>query len=71
MIMKSILYICKLGEDQPDGAVDIADGVNLDSTATNKLVGIEILNASHRFDIKTILSYSLELNQNPVELKAA
>ncbi len=39
------VYI-KLSELQPDGVVEIPEGVNLDTTSDNKLVGIEILDAS-------------------------
>ena len=55
------IYI-KLGNQKPDGVVEISDGVNLDTTAENKLVGIEILDASKRLNIKTILSYELALD---------
>ena len=55
------IYI-KLGNQEPDGVVEISEGVNLDTTSENKIVGIEILNASKRMNIKTILSYQLELD---------
>ncbi|MBI5604807.1 MAG: DUF2283 domain-containing protein [Deltaproteobacteria bacterium] len=55
------IYI-KLGNQKPDGVVEISEGVNLDTTSENKIVGIEILNASKRMNIKTILSYQLELD---------
>ena len=55
------IYI-KLGNQRPDGVVEISEGVNLDTTADNKIVGIEILNASQKMNIKTILSYELELD---------
>jgi uncharacterized protein YuzE len=56
------VYI-KLGNQKPDGVVEIAEGVNLDTTAENKIVGIEILNASKKMDIKTILAYELVLDK--------
>ena len=56
------LYI-KLGTKSPDGVIEISEGVNLDTTSEGKLVGIEILNASKKIDIKTILSYTLELDK--------
>lgn len=61
----------QLGEETPDGVVEMSYGVNLDTTASGKLVGIEILEASHKLDMKTILSYTLEvekslLSHNPV-----
>jgi uncharacterized protein YuzE len=55
------IYI-KLGNQKPDGVVEISDGVNLDTTVENKIVGIEILDASKRLNIKTILSYELALD---------
>ena len=56
------LYI-KLGTESPDGVVEISEGVNLDTTSEGKLVGIEILDASKKIDINTILSYTLELDK--------
>ena len=56
------LYI-KLGVKTPDGVVEVSDGVNLDTTSEGKIVGIEILDASKKIDIKTILSYTLELDK--------
>jgi uncharacterized protein YuzE len=56
------VYI-KLGNASPGGVTEISAGINLDITTDGKLVGIEILNASLQMDIQTILSYSLELNE--------
>ena len=56
------VYI-KLGTQKPDGAVEITEGVNLDTTSENRIVGIEILNASKKMNIKTILSYELEIDK--------
>ena len=57
------LYL-KLGDEKPDGVIEISEGVNLDTTAEGKFVGIEILNASKKINIKTILSYTLELDKD-------
>jgi len=57
------LYL-KLGDDAPDGAIEIAEGVNLDTTSQDKIVSIEILNASRRMDLRTVLSYSLEFDKD-------
>ena len=56
------LYL-KLGEEQPEGVIEISEGVNIDTTAEDKIVGIEILNASKKIDLKTILSYTLEFEK--------
>jgi len=55
------VYI-KLGNKKPDGVIEIAEGVNLDTTSTNEIVGIEILDASRKMDLRTILSYQLDLD---------
>jgi len=55
------VYI-KLGNQKPDGVIEISEGVNLDTSSDNKIVGIEILNASKKMNIKTILSYELALS---------
>lgn len=64
------LYI-KLGSKLPDGVIEISEGVNLDTTSEGKIVGIEILNASKKMDIKTILSYELELDKKMLTQKIA
>lgn len=63
------IYI-KLGNEKPDGVVEIAEGVNLDTTSKNRIVGIEILNASKKLSIKTILSYELELDKKLLQKPA-
>jgi uncharacterized protein YuzE len=59
------VYI-KLGSQKPDGVVEISEGVNLDTTSENRIVGIEILNASKKMNINTILSYELEIDKKIV-----
>jgi uncharacterized protein YuzE len=56
------LYI-KLSDEHPDGVIEVTEGLNIDTTAENMIVGIEILSASKRTDIKTFLSYSLEFEK--------
>jgi uncharacterized protein YuzE len=51
-------------DDISDGVIELSEGVNLDTTAQGKLVGIEILTASLKMDINTILSYTLNLDKN-------
>lgn len=63
------LYI-KLGNQKPDGVIEISEGVNLDTTSENKIVGIEILGASRKMNIKTILSYELELDDELIRKSA-
>ncbi len=56
------LYL-KLGDQKPDGVIEIAEGINIDTTNDGKLTGIEILKASKKINIDTILSYTIELDQ--------
>ena len=64
------LYL-KLGDQKPDGVIEIAEGVNIDTTTDGKLTGIEILRASKKINIDTILSYTLELDQGILRKKIA
>ena len=63
------VYI-KLGTQKPDGVIEIAEGINLDTTSENRIVGIEILNASQKMNIKTILSYELEIDKKLIKKTA-
>jgi len=53
------LYI-SLNEELPDGVVEVRDEVNLDVTADGRIIGIEILDASRKIDLKTLLCYDLD-----------
>ncbi|MCK4468347.1 MAG: DUF2283 domain-containing protein [Bacteroidota bacterium] len=64
------LYL-KLGDQKPNGVIEIAEGVNIDTTTDGKLTGIEILRASKKINIDTILSYTLELDQGILRKKIA
>jgi uncharacterized protein YuzE len=64
------LYL-KLGDDTPDGVIEISEGVNLDTTSQDKIVSIEILNASKKIDLRTVLSYSLEFDKDIITQKFA
>jgi len=64
------LYL-ELGNEAPEGVVEITEGVNLDTTANGRIVGIEILDASKKIDLKTILSYRLEFDKDLIAEKTA
>nr|VFK67545.1 MAG: Uncharacterized protein YuzE [Candidatus Kentron sp. UNK]VFK72746.1 MAG: Uncharacterized protein YuzE [Candidatus Kentron sp. UNK] len=57
------LYL-QIGGEKPNGVIEVAEGINIDTTEEGKLMGIEILNASCRIDLGTILSYSIELDSD-------
>jgi uncharacterized protein YuzE len=54
----------KLSDCKPDGVVEIAEGINLDTTSDGKLAGIEILKASQKINVRTILSYTLDVDRS-------
>ncbi len=56
------LYL-KLGDDSPGGVIEISEGVNIDTTLEDRIVGIEILNASKELDLTSLLSYSFEFEK--------
>jgi len=64
------LYL-KLGDETPDGVIEISEGVNIDTTSQHKIVSIEILNASKKIDLRTLLSCSLEFDKDLITQKFA
>jgi uncharacterized protein YuzE len=50
----------QMSAKKPDGALEIAEGVILHTTAQNEIVAIEILDAAKKIPIKTL--YTLELS---------
>jgi uncharacterized protein YuzE len=64
------LYL-KLSDEKPDGVIEITEGVNIDTTDDGKLTGIEILKASQKMNLNTILSYTLELDKDVLKKKSA
>ena len=59
------------GDQKPDGVIEITEGINVDTTDDGKLTGIEILKASKKINIDTILSYTLELDKDILKKKIA
>lgn len=50
------IYI-KLSDAQPDGVIEVKEGVNLDVTEDGTIVGIELLDAGKKISLKSFLSY--------------
>ena len=53
-----IAYI-RFSDKKPNGAIEIDEGLVLDTTARNEIVGIEIFDAKHRLPIKNLFSIEL------------
>jgi len=64
------LYL-SLSDNKPDGVIEIAEGVHVDTTTEGKLTGIEILNASQKMDVNTIFTYSIELEHRILKQQMA
>jgi uncharacterized protein YuzE len=64
------LYI-RLGEEDPEGVTEMSEGVNVDLTRDGRVIGIEILGASKKIDLQTLLVYSLELDKKHLFQKVA
>ena len=64
------LYI-KLSNKTPEGVIEMSEGINIDTTSKGNIVGVEILDASQKIDIKTILSYTLEFDKKLLSRKSA
>lgn len=50
----------ELSKEQPDGVIELSEGVNLDTTRNNRVVGIEILKASEKLPLASLLSYEVD-----------
>ena len=57
-----IAYI-RFSQKKPDGAIEIDEGVVLDTTAENEIVGIEIFDAKKRLPLKSL--FRLEIAGRP------
>ena len=53
-----------MSEEKPEGVIEISEGINVDLSPDDRIVGIEILNSSKKIDLETIFSYELDLEKN-------
>jgi len=52
------LYI-EISSEKPDGVVEIKEGINLDVTEDNGIVGLEILDASKKVPLDSFFNYEI------------
>jgi uncharacterized protein YuzE len=50
----------KLLDLKPDGVIEVAEGINIDVTVDGKIVGIELLDATKKITIDSLLTYEIE-----------
>jgi len=52
------IYIA-LSNLKPEGVIEVADGINIDVTSDDKIVGIELLDATQKVSLDTLLTYEI------------
>lgn len=50
----------ELSTEKPEGVVEIKEGVHLDMTADNRIVGIEFLDASKKILLSSLFEYQVD-----------
>jgi len=53
----------RLSDLQPAGVIEVAEGINVDVTDGDEIVGIEILNAARKFPLKSLFTCEYEADQ--------
>jgi uncharacterized protein YuzE len=52
------VYI-QLSLQQPEGVIEVADGINIDVSSDGKIVGIELLDAREKVSLESLLTYEI------------
>ena len=52
------VYI-QLSKSRPDGVIEVAEGINIDVTSDGRIVGIELLDATQKVSLDTLLTYEI------------
>ena len=52
------VYI-QLSVQRPEGVIEVADGINIDVSSDGKIVGIELLDATQKVSLESLLSYEI------------
>ena len=50
----------KILDLNPEGVIEVAEGINIDVTVDGKIVGIEFLEATKKITIDSLLTYEIE-----------
>jgi uncharacterized protein YuzE len=50
----------RLSDLEPTGVIEISEGINVDVTDKDELVGIEILDASKKFPLRSLFVYEYD-----------
>jgi len=52
------IYI-ELSALKPEGVIEVTDGINIDVSSDEKIVGIELLDATEKVSLESLLSYEI------------
>ncbi len=55
----------RLSKQKPSGVIEIAEGINVDMTDAGQIFGIEILDASKKFPLKSLFVCEFDNNLLP------
>lgn len=61
----------ELSDKKPEGVIEISEGINIDVTENEEIVGFEILDASRRFPLKSLFTYEYSRELVPRTKKEA
>jgi uncharacterized protein YuzE len=50
----------ELAKIKPEGVIEVAEGINVDVTSDGRIVGIELLDATKRVSLDSLLTYEIE-----------
>ena len=52
------VYI-ELSSVKPEGVIEVEEGINIDVTSDGRIVGIELLDATKKVSLETLLTYEI------------
>jgi uncharacterized protein YuzE len=55
----------RLSNKEPEGVIEISEGVNLDVSEDGKIIGIEILDAARKINIQSLFTYEVDKASYP------
>ncbi len=50
----------ELLKSEPEGVIEVAEGIHIDVTADGRIVGIELLDASKKVSLSSLLTYEID-----------
>ena len=50
----------ELLKSEPEGVIEVAEGIHIDVTSDGKIVGIELLDASKKVSLGSLLTYEID-----------